>query len=159
MTPQSIGRQHSTLVLGRHSGKTGLKARLGELGYILKGKDFDKLYSKFIEIADKKKEIFDDDLIALIEEELNILPETFSLVYFSVITGNNVIPTATVKLKKKRTIMQEASTGDGPVDAAYRAIERITDTPVKLVSYSINAVTHGKDAMGGVTITVELLEE
>ena len=155
MTPQSIGRQHSAIVLGRHSGKTGLKTRLVELGYILKGKDFDKLYSKFTEIADKKKEVFDEDLIALIEEELNILPETFSLVYFSVITGNNVIPTATVKLKKQRTIMQEASTGDGPVDAVYKAIERITDTPVKLVSYSINAVTHGKDAMGGVTITVE----
>jgi 2-isopropylmalate synthase len=155
MTPQSIGRQRSALVLGRHSGKTGLKARLSELGYLLNGKDFDKLYAKFTEVADKKKEVFDDDLVALIEEELNILPETFSLVYFSVITGNNVIPTATVKLKKKKAIMQEASTGDGPVDAVYKAIERLTETPVKLVSYSINAVTHGKDAMGGVTITVE----
>jgi 2-isopropylmalate synthase len=155
MTPQSIGRQRSALVLGRHSGKTGLKARLSELGYVLNGKDFDKLYAKFIEVADKKKEVFDDDLVALIEEELSILPETFSLVYFSVITGNNVIPTATVKLKKKKAIMQEASTGDGPVDAVYKAIERLTETPVKLINYSINAVTHGKDAMGGVTITVE----
>ena len=155
MTPQSIGRQRSMLVLGRHSGKHGFKERLRELGYILPAKDFDKVYTKFIEIADKKKEVFDEDLIALIEEELNILPETFSLDYFSVITGNRVIPTATVKLKRKDEIIQEAATGDGPVDAVYRAVEKITDTPVKLISYSINAVTHGKDAMGGVTITVE----
>jgi 2-isopropylmalate synthase len=155
MTPQSIGRQRSTLVLGRHSGKHGLKERLKELGHVLPAKDFDKVYAKFIEIADKKKEVFDADLIALIEEELNVLPETFTLDYFSVITGNNVIPTATVKLKRKDQILQEAATGDGPVDAVYRAIEKITDMPVKLISYSINAVTHGKDAMGGVTITVE----
>jgi len=155
MTPQSIGRQKSTLVLGRHSGKHGLKVRLKELGFDLPEKDFLKLYDKFVEVADKKKEIFDDDLIALVEEELNILPETFSLVYFSVVTGNRVIPTATVKLKKKELVLQEAATGDGPVDAVYRAIEKITDTPLKLTSYSINAVTHGKDAMGGVSITVE----
>jgi 2-isopropylmalate synthase len=155
MTPQSIGRKRSTLILGRHSGKHGLKERLRELGYVLRAKDFENVYSKFIEIADKKKEVFDDDLIALIEEELNVLPETFTLDYFSVITGNNVIPTATVKLMRGNDIIQEAATGDGPVDAVYRAIEKITDTPIKLISYSINAVTHGKDAMGGVTITVE----
>ena len=155
MTPQSIGRQRSILVLGRHSGKHGVKERLKELGYILPAKDLDKVFTKFTEIADKKKEVFDADLIALIEEELNVLPETFSLDYFSVITGNRVIPTATVKLKRGDEIIQEAATGDGPVDAVYKAIEKITDTPIKLISYSINAVTHGKDAMGGVTITVE----
>jgi len=155
MTPQSIGRQRSILVLGRHSGKHGVKERLKELGYILPAKDLDKVFTKFTEIADKKKEVFDADLIALIEEELNVLPKTFSLDYFSVITGNRVIPTATVKLKRGDEIIQEAATGDGPVDAVYKAIEKITDTPIKLISYSINAVTHGKDAMGGVTITVE----
>ena len=155
MTPQSIGRQRSVLVLGRHSGKHGVKERLKELGYILPAKDLDKVFTKFTEIADKKKEVFDADLIALIEEELNVLPKTFSLDYFSVITGNRVIPTATVKLKRGDEIIQEAATGDGPVDAVYKAIEKITDTPIKLISYSINAVTHGKDAMGGVTITVE----
>ncbi|HUT64992.1 MAG TPA: 2-isopropylmalate synthase, partial [Spirochaetota bacterium] len=96
MTPQSIGRQRSVLVLGRHSGKHGVKERLKELGYILPAKDLDKVFTKFTEIADKKKEVFDADLIALIEEELNVLPKTFSLDYFSVITGNRVIPTATV---------------------------------------------------------------
>jgi 2-isopropylmalate synthase len=155
MTPQSIGRRQSTLVLGRHSGKHGLKERLKELGYVVSTKDLDKVFMKFTEIADKKKEVFNEDLIALIEEELNILPETFTLEYFSVITGNNVIPTATVRLRSGKQVIQEAATGDGPVDAVYRAIEKITDTPVKLSSYSINAVTRGKDAMGGVTITVE----
>jgi 2-isopropylmalate synthase len=155
MTPQSIGRRQSTLVLGRHSGKHGLKERLKELGYVVSTKDLDKVFMKFTEIADKKKEVFNEDLIALIEEELNILPETFTLEYFSVITGHNVIPTATVRLRSGKQVIQEAATGDGPVDAVYRAIEKITDTPVKLSSYSINAVTRGKDAMGGVTITVE----
>ena len=155
MTPQSIGRQKSVLVLGRHSGKHGLKMRLKELGYEFTEKEFAKLNEKFFELADKKKEIFDADLIALVEEELNVTPEVFSLVYFSVVTGNTIIPTATVKLKKSEDVFEEAATGDGPVDAVYRAIEKITDTPVKLISYSINAVTHGKEAMGGVTISVE----
>ncbi|MFW6138561.1 MAG: 2-isopropylmalate synthase [Spirochaetota bacterium] len=155
MTPQSIGRKKSTLVLGRHSGKHGLKIRLGELGYQLEEKDFEKLYAKFLEVADKKKQLYNEDLIALIEEELNILPEIYSLVYFSVVTGNKLIPTATVKLKKFDRTIQEAATGDGPVDAVYKAIEKITSTPVKLISYSINAVTHGKDAMGSVSISVE----
>ena len=105
-------------------------------------------------MADKKREVFDEDLYALVEEELSILPEVFSLEYFSVVTGSNVIPTATVKLKKNGEYFEEAATGDGPVDAVYKAIERITNTPTKLINYSINAVTHGKDAMGGVTISV-----
>jgi len=155
MKPETVGRQKSTLVLGRHSGKHGLKARLTELGYFPKEDDFVKIYEKFMEIADKKKEVFDEDLIALVEEELNILPEIFSLVYFSVVTGNKVLPTATVKLKKNNEVFQEAATGDGPVDAVYRAIEKITDTPIELKSYSLNAVTRGKDAMGSVSLSVE----
>ncbi len=155
MTPESIGLQRSTLVLGRHSGKHGLTVRLKELGYALEREDFNRIYGKFLEIADKKKEVFDEDLIALVEDELNILPEVFHLDYFSVVTGNNMIPTATVKLRKKDAFIQEAATGDGPVDALYRAIEKITDTPIKLTSYSINAVTRGKDAMGSATISVE----
>jgi 2-isopropylmalate synthase len=155
MTPQSIGKTSNILILGRHSGKHGLKQRLKELGYTLKEEDFKKIYVKFLELADKKKEIFNEDLNALMEEEVKILPEIFSLIYFSVVTGNKVIPTATVKLKRNNDLYQEAATGDGPVDAVYRAIEKITDTPIKLISYSINAVTHGKDAMGGVTISVE----
>jgi len=127
---------------------------LKDLGYTLEKKDFDKIYERFLEVADKKREVFDEDLYALVEEELSILPEVFSLEYFSVVTGNNVIPTATVKLKKNGEYFEEAATGDGPVDAVYKAIERITNTPTKLINYSINAVTHGKDAMGGVTISV-----
>jgi 2-isopropylmalate synthase len=159
MRPESIGRQRSALILGRHSGKHGLAARLKDLGYKLEKKDFDKIYVRFLEIADKKREVFDEDLHALVEEELSILPEVFSLEYFSVVTGNNVIPTATVRLKRNGTYYEEAATGDGPVDAVYRAIERITNTPIKLINYSINAVTHGKDAMGGVTLSVSKNEK
>jgi 2-isopropylmalate synthase len=154
MRPEDIGRQKSMLVLGRHSGKHGLMVRLKELGYSLSEKEFVKLYEKFLEVADKKKQVFDDDLMALMEEELNILPEIYSLVYFSVVTGDKVIPTATVRLKKKDTVMEEAATGDGPVDAVYRAIEKITDMNLKLITWSTNAVTTGKDAMGSVTLLV-----
>jgi 2-isopropylmalate synthase len=129
-------------------------ARLKELGYNLADKDLDKVFKRFMEIADKKREVFNEDLMAIVEEELSILPEVFSLEYFSVVTGNNIIPTATVKLRRNGEHFEEAATGDGPVDAVYKAIERITNTPIKLISYSINAVTHGKDAMGGVTISV-----
>jgi len=155
MTPQSVGRQKSLLVLGRHSGKHGLKQRLKELGYEVKDDEFERIYTKFLEVADKKKQVFDDDLIAILEGELNILPEIYSLEYFSVVTGNSIIPTATVKLKKNNECFQDASTGDGPVDAVYKAIEKITGIEVKLISYSINAITHGKDAMGSVSISVE----
>jgi len=155
MTPQSVGRQKSMLVLGRHSGKHGLKQRLKELGYAVKDDEFERIYTKFLEVADKKKQVFDDDLIAILEGELNILPEIYSLEYFSVVTGNSIIPTATVKLKKNKECFQDASTGDGPVDAVYKAIEKITGIEVKLISYSINAITHGKDAMGSVSISVE----
>ncbi|MFW6180781.1 MAG: 2-isopropylmalate synthase [Spirochaetota bacterium] len=154
MRPEDIGRQKSMLVLGRHSGKHGLKVRLSELGYSLSEKEFADVYEKFLEIADKKKQVYDDDLMALMEEELNILPEIYSLAYFSVVTGDKVIPTATVRLKKKNTVMEEAATGDGPVDAVYRAIEKITGLNLRLLSWSTNAVTTGKDAMGSVTLLV-----
>ena len=155
MTPQSVGKQKSMLVLGRHSGKHGLKERLKELGYTVKDDEFERIYNRFLEVADKKKQVFDDDLIAILEGELNILPEIYSLEYFSVVTGNSIIPTATVKLKKNSEYFQDASTGDGPVDAVYKTIEKITGIEVKLINYSINAITHGKDAMGSVTISVE----
>jgi 2-isopropylmalate synthase len=152
MRPEDIGRQKSMLVLGRHSGKHGLKVRLAELGYSLSDREFAAVYEKFLEIADKKKQVYDEDLVALMEEELNILPEIYSLVYFSVFTGDKVIPTATVRLKKKHQVMEEAVTGDGPVDAVYRAIEKITGLNLKLLTWSTNAVTTGKDAMGSVTL-------
>ncbi len=155
MTPQSVGRQKSMLVLGRHSGKHGLKVRLQELGYDINTKDFEKIYKKFLEIADKKKQVFDEDLIAIVEGEMNVMPEVYSLEYFSVVTGNSIIPTATVKLKKENNVCQDASTGDGPVDAVYKAIEKITGVEIRLISYSINAITQGKDALGSVSISVE----
>lgn len=156
MTPESIGRNASELVLGRHSGKHGFKSRLEELGYHPDEKSLDKAYRRFLEIADKKKEVFDDDLRALIEDEMHsAIPQTYKLKYVNFTSGNTSIPTATVVLEKDGRELQEAATGDGPVDAIYRAVDRITRIDdLQLEEYSLSAVTGGKDALGGVTVTV-----
>lgn len=156
MTPESIGRKASELVLGRHSGKHGFKSRLQELGYHPEAGSLDKAYQRFLEIADKKKEVFDDDLRAIIEDEMHsAIPQTYSLKYVNFTSGNTSIPTATVVLVKDGREYQEAATGDGPVDAIYRAVDRITRIEdLQLEEYALSAVTGGKDALGGVTVTV-----
>ncbi|MFH1784160.1 MAG: 2-isopropylmalate synthase [bacterium] len=158
MTPKSIGLKDSKLVLGKHSGRHAFKKRLEEMGYGLKGKKFEKTFGRFKVLADKKKDIFDEDIEAIIEDEISQIPETFTMDYINVTTGNQTIPTATVTVTKhdkaKKTSEQEAACGDGPVDAAYKAIDRITRVSSKLMDYSIRAVSRGKDAVGEVSIKV-----
>ncbi len=155
MTPQSIGLTMNKIVLGRHSGRHGLKNRLEVLGYQLTNEDLDQVYRKFLEIADKKKEVFDEDLEVLIEKTHYKSSKTFELKYFHVNSGNHLVPTATIGLQYKETMLQEASTGDGPVDAAFRAIDRITNLPLQLLDYQLHSVTRGKDAIGEVVIRVQ----
>jgi len=153
--PRVIGLKGSRLILGKHSGRHGFKKRLEELGHRLSSRDMGKAFVQFKKLADKKKEIFDEDIEAIVEEGIEKIPQLFRLEYIQISTGNQTIPTATVKISKKGKIVQEASCGDGPVDAVYRAIDRITRVPVNLVDYSLKAVTGGKDAMGEVNIKVE----
>lgn len=154
MTPESVGISQSQLVLGKHSGRHAVKNRLEELGYNLSEVELDQAYRKFIELADKKKEVTDTDLEALISSESQGLEEEYQLDYMHVSTGNSTIPTATIRLKKLGDSIQEASCGDGPIDAIYKAIDRITGIPVKLSDYSIKAVTSGQDALGEVIVKV-----
>jgi len=152
MKPADVGWAESKIVLGRHSGKHGLRMRAGKLGYELGGDQLERLYDEFIKLADKKKEVYDDDLAALIEEELLDVPETYRLDYLNITSGNRTVPTATVRLIKDEKVLQDASTGDGPVDAAYKTIDRITKLKCRLLDFALRSVTSGKDALGEVIV-------
>ncbi|MBI5814167.1 MAG: 2-isopropylmalate synthase [Nitrospinae bacterium] len=155
MTPASIGLKKSKLVLGKHSGRHALGKRLEDLGFKLKGAELDEVFGKFKELADKKKEIFDEDLEAIMGEEIGSKAEhVYELLHVQSTSGTGTIPTATVKLAKWKEEFTDSATGDGPVDATYRAIERITGISGKLLSYNIRSVSLGKDAVGEVTLRV-----
>jgi len=154
MTPESVGLV-ARLVLGKHSGRHAIRKRLSELGYELSDEDLNKAFIRFKALADKKKEVFDDDLVALVEDEISTVLETFTLDYLQFTSGTGIIPTAMVRLRKEDQVCQGSGWGDGPVDAAYRAIDTITGISGKLKEYSIRAVTGGKDALGEVMVTIE----
>ncbi|MGK7345236.1 MAG: 2-isopropylmalate synthase [Candidatus Nitrospinota bacterium M3_3B_026] len=159
MTPASIGLKKSRIVLGKHSGRHAFRKRLEELGYKLKADAIDHAFEKFKELADKKKEIFDEDLEAIVGEEMASVKRIYELSHIQTSSGTNVIPTATVTLKKGKKTVTDSAIGDGPVDAAYKAIERITGIQGRLLSYNIRSVTLGKDAVGEVTLRVRIGEE
>ena len=156
MTPESVGVPKSQLVLGKHSGRHAFKKRLQELGVELSEEDLNKAFGRFKDLCDRKKEIFDEDLLALVEDELLATSEGYILEHLQFTSGTNIVPTATVRLKLQDELRQESGWGDGPVDAAYKAIDLITKIPGKLLEYQIRAITAGKDALGEVTTTVEI---
>jgi 2-isopropylmalate synthase len=154
MKPETVGRDSSTLVLGRHSGLHGFTKRLSELGFALNDDDMKKAYSRFLDVADRKKEVYDDDLYVIVSEELKTLPQTYILEYFNFQSGNMSVPTATVRIKTGEQVIEEAATGDGPVDAVFNAIDRAIDIKTSLKEYHVQAVTPGRKAMGEVSVTV-----
>ncbi len=155
MTPESVGWKGEGMVMGKHSGRHAFRTRLRELGFDLEGDQFEKAFTRFKEVADKKKSVFDDDLVALAGEALSRDPaEVWELTYLSATSGTSVLPTATVKMTYCDQEHIDAAMGDGPVDAAFRAIDRITGNPLKVHEYVLEAVTEGQDAMGRVTIAV-----
>ncbi len=156
MTPQTIGLQSNQLVLGKHSGRNAFKSRLAELGYHLDSEKLNKSFQQFKELADKKKEIYVEDLEALMSEMLiEDMTDMYELNYFHINTGNSILPTATVKLIKEGEILEDAACGDGPVDAVFNAIDRITGVKVKLSDYNIRALTRGKDAQGEAIVEIK----
>ena len=159
MDPREVGWRQTELPLTKHSGRAALKARLKHLGFKMNEEDVAAIFARFKEVGDKKKFVYDDDLTALVEGHITEVPETWSLDYLSVTSGNHAVPTATVRLKKisgkKTESFQDAGIGDGPVDAALRAMDRITKTRGKLMDYQLRAVSQGKDALGEVTIKAD----
>jgi len=153
--PASIGLDKSELVLGKLSGRHAFKERLKQLGFQLEQDQIEKAFEAFKKLAERKREIFDEDLISLVEEQIAQIPEIFLLEYIHTVTGNKILPTATVRIRKGDKVYQEAACGDGPVDAVYRAIDRVCGLDLTLVDYSLQAVTSGKDALGEVTIKIK----
>jgi 2-isopropylmalate synthase len=155
MTPQSVGIKHSTLILGKHSGRHALKQRYTELGYKLTNEELQRAYDLFCAIADQKKEIFDEDLEAILESGVSSTEEVYHLTNLQITSGTNLRPTATVELRQNNQTFIDSATGDGPVDAAYKGIERITGVIGKLTEYSIKSVSLGHDAIGEVFVRVD----
>ncbi len=152
MNPEMVGISKSNLVLGKHSGRHAFRQRLSELGYNLSEDELNKAFGRFKDLADKKKDITDFDLEAIVDEEIREQPNTYDLSYMHISSGTTVVPTATVGLSCSGERYEEASCGDGPVDAIYKAIDKITGLHLVLEEYTINAVTGGKDALGDVTV-------
>jgi 2-isopropylmalate synthase len=159
MTPESVGVPKSSIILGKHSGKHGLSARCEAIGFKLTDEQLKDVYNKFIDLADKKKEITDEDLVAIVADVLDLVEEVYALEYLQTTSGSNTKATATVQLRKNGDSILDSAVGDGPVDAAYKTIERIAGVTGRLLEYSINAVTIGKDAMGEAFVKVRFQED
>ena len=159
MTPESVGIVDNKIILGRHSGRHGLLSRLEALGYgELKDDTIEELYSKFLELADKKKEIYDEDLRILMGDKAHEQKELYILDYLHVNLGTTTIATATVRIKCDDKSFEESATGDGPVDACFRAINRAInfDKETKLEHYQVRSVTAGKGAIGEVSVRIKI---
>ncbi|MCH8836518.1 MAG: 2-isopropylmalate synthase [Candidatus Marinimicrobia bacterium] len=154
MTAESVGVSKTNIVLGRHSGRHGLTVRLKELGYHVSDEELDQVYSAFVELADKKKEVFDDDLRVLMGDEIYRRQEYYQLESFHVSAGTTTPATATVLIKVNDQLHQESAIGDGPVDACFQAINRALDVHTKIESYQVRSVTAGRDAQGEVIVRI-----
>jgi 2-isopropylmalate synthase len=154
MLPEDIGIEGSELVLGKHSGRHAFRDKLAKMGMTLTDEEVERAYNRFIELADKKKNIYDDDLLSIARDQMDEVPNAYVLDYLHVSSGTGTVPTATVRLQKAGRIYQDAGCGDGPVDAALKTIDRITRITGKLLDFSLQAITVGKDAMGEVTVRV-----
>ncbi len=152
--PCAIGLDDTEIVLTARSGRHALRHRLEELGYELATDDLESAYERFLELADKKKEVYDEDLMVIVGDELRQAPAKYSLDYLHSVSGTGTVPSATVRLGIDGEQVQKSAWGDGPVDAAYRAIEKAVGRSVKVDEYNIRAVTSGSQAMGEVTLRV-----
>ncbi len=159
MRPEDIGWSESSLVLGKHSGRHAFKTRLDEMGFRLNDVEIDRAFDRFKKIADRKKEIYDEDLEAIVEDEAGKLSPIYTLEYVHVTSGSHTIPTSTIRLKRGEKMLQESAWGDGPVDAVYNAVDLILGMDISLLDYGLRAVSKGKDAMGEVTVKIKFKGE
>jgi 2-isopropylmalate synthase len=155
MTPQSVGISESNIVLGKHSGRHAIANRLREMGYNPDEEELNRVFVRFKELADMKKEIYDEDLEAIVYEEEARGEEKYRFVYLNVVSGNATVPTATLQIEVDGELVQEAGFGVGPVDATFAAIRKITKTNYPLLKYAVNAVTGGTDAQGEATVQLK----
>jgi len=159
MKPSDVGVEMTRLVLGKHSGRHAFSERLKKLGFNLNEKEINRAFENFKKLADKKKEIFDEDLIAIVEDSTRSIAEKYHLESIQVTSGNKIVPNAAIKLKYGKKAVEASSTGDGPVDACYKAIDKATGLKGRLLNYSLRAITGGKDAVGDVTVRIKVKGE
>ncbi|MFU8857359.1 MAG: 2-isopropylmalate synthase [Deferrisomatales bacterium] len=155
LTPESVGVPTNSLVLGKHSGRHAFREKVKELGYQLDDAQLETAFEAFKTLADKKKTIYDEDVDALVAERILRLPDRFRMVYLNVSSGTVTVPTATVQMEIDGVVRQEAGFGDGPVDAAFSVIKKLTRRTPRLVNFSINSITGGTDAQAEVSVRIE----
>jgi 2-isopropylmalate synthase len=156
MRPEDVGVLRTDLVLGKHSGRHALSQRIRDLGYHLDTEQLQKVFEDFKGLADRKKTIYDADIEALAESVLHTGPAVWTLEAVACSAGSGTVPCAAVVLwHKDGTIHRDASTGDGPIDAVFKTIERISSVYVKLRQFSIKSVTEDEDAMGEAQVEAE----
>jgi 2-isopropylmalate synthase len=155
MKPETIGLSKNKLILGKHSGRHALMEHLKDMGYELSDEELKIVFKRFKELADKKKHVVDEDLEALVTEEILRTEEVFKLEYLHVTAGTTVLPMASVQLSVNGRSVKGAAYGNGPIDSAYNAIARLTDTESELLRFSVSALTGGTDAQGEVTVRLQ----
>ena len=152
MEPETVGLAKNLLVLGKHSGRHAFRDKLSQLGYDLSREDLDRLFGKFKELADKRKEILDEDIEVLVAEEILRAADIYQLEYLNVVSGTGAVPTATVKLKIHGREAQSAGFGVGPIDATFNTIANMIGTRSTLMRFAVNSISGGMDAQGEVTV-------
>jgi 2-isopropylmalate synthase len=156
MRPEDVGFAGTNLVLGKHSGRHALAQRVRDMGYHVNDEQLTTVFEAFKRLADKKKEIYDADLAALIEDQIRDVPEVWKLVSLHTSAGTGTVPTATLSMQRNGDeSVVDAATGDGPVDAVFRTIERITGVTARLSDYQVRSVSGGKDAQGEVSVEID----
>jgi 2-isopropylmalate synthase len=155
MDPKELGIGESKLVLGKHSGRNAFIKRIVEMGFSMKDEEIEKAFRTFKVLADKKKEISDKDIESLISDEIYVTPETYKLDFLKISSGTTIKPVAEIKLIFKAKKIKAKVSGDGPVDAVYRAVDKLVKKPDKLVDYIIQAITGGTDALGEVAVRIK----
>ncbi|MFO7600971.1 MAG: 2-isopropylmalate synthase, partial [Candidatus Desulfacyla sp.] len=155
MAPETVGLSSNRLVLGKHSGRHAFRDRLAQMGYELSTEELNRLFGKFKELSDKRKEIVEEDIEVLVAEEILRVPDHYELAYLNVVSGTVEIPTATVKLKISGEEVKGAGFGVGPIDATFNTIAKMTGSRSKLMRFSVNAITGGMDAQGEVIVRLQ----
>ena len=157
MRPEDVGYVGQNLVLGKHSGRHAFRDRVVQLGFELDDAALQRAFDDFIALADKKKEVYDADIIALIENRMTDTMDRWRLVSFHTSAGSSAVPTATLQLQcENQPILCDAAIGDGPIDAVFKAMERIMELSARLEDFNVRSVSEGKDAMGEVRVTINL---
>ncbi|HWL06862.1 MAG TPA: 2-isopropylmalate synthase [Planctomicrobium sp.] len=157
MRPEDVGFIGTNLVLGKHSGRHAFRDRVVSLGYQLDEETLQRVFDDFIALADKKKDIYDADIIALIENRSDEVEQAWSLKGFHTFAGTGTNPTATIELVHcDDHVVKDAATGDGPIDAVFKCLERVTGVTAKLLVYNVRSVSGGQDAQGEVSLEIEV---